>query len=116
MPIIKSAKKRVRVANKAATRNSKTKRNLKTALKAFNAKPASTSHKTAQSKIDIALKKGVISKHKAARLKSRAAAQAKNSKVNLSDAAKKTNKKPVASKGTVKKTIVKKPTQKKTKS
>ena len=35
MPIIKSAKKRVKVANKAAVRNSKTKRSLKTAIKAF---------------------------------------------------------------------------------
>jgi ribosomal protein S20 len=36
MPIIKSAKKRVKVANKAAVRNSKTKRSLKTAVKAFS--------------------------------------------------------------------------------
>jgi ribosomal protein S20 len=35
MPIIKSAKKRVKVANKAAVRNSKTKRSLKGAVKAF---------------------------------------------------------------------------------
>ena len=35
MPIIKSAKKRVRTAEKAAIRNSKTKRSLKSAVKAF---------------------------------------------------------------------------------
>jgi ribosomal protein S20 len=35
MPIIKSAKKRVKVANKASVRNSKTKRSLREALKAF---------------------------------------------------------------------------------
>jgi ribosomal protein S20 len=37
MPIIKSAKKRVKVAGKAAVRNSKTKRSLKGAVKAFHA-------------------------------------------------------------------------------
>ena len=35
MPLIKSAKKRVKVNNKAAVRNSKTKRSLKTAIKSF---------------------------------------------------------------------------------
>ena len=44
MPIIKSAKKRVRTANKAAVRNAKTKRTLKTALKAFVKKPSSDAH------------------------------------------------------------------------
>ena len=37
MPIIKSAKKRVRVAKKATVRNAKTKRSLRTAIKAFHA-------------------------------------------------------------------------------
>ncbi|MGH7240908.1 MAG: 30S ribosomal protein S20, partial [Candidatus Saccharimonadales bacterium] len=44
MPIIKSAKKRVKVAKKATIRNSKTKRSLKTALKAFTAKPEGKTH------------------------------------------------------------------------
>ena len=35
MPIIKSAKKRVKVAHKATVRNSKTKRSLKSAVKNF---------------------------------------------------------------------------------
>jgi|GEM_PF-6764552 len=35
MPIIKSAKKRVKVAKKATIRNAKTKKSLKTAFKAF---------------------------------------------------------------------------------
>ncbi len=35
MPIIQSAKKRVKTANKAAVRNSKTKRTLRESLKAF---------------------------------------------------------------------------------
>ena len=51
MPIIKSAKKRVRVARKAAVRNSKTKRSLREAWKAFAASPSSKAHSAAQSRI-----------------------------------------------------------------
>ena len=77
MPIIKSAKKRVRTARKAAVRNSKTRRSLKSALKVFASSPSSKSHSSAQSNLDKAVKKGVIHKNKAARLKKRAAARAK---------------------------------------
>jgi small subunit ribosomal protein S20 len=77
MPIIKSAKKRVRTARKAAVRNSKTRRNLKSALKLFAKTPTSKSHSSAQSTLDKAANKGVIHKNKAARLKRRAAARAK---------------------------------------
>ena len=70
MPIIKSAKKRVRTAKKAAIRNSKTKRTLKTALKTFVSKPSAKTLTDAQSNIDRALKKGVIHKNKAANKKS----------------------------------------------
>lgn len=77
MPIIKSAKKRVRTANKAAIRNSKTKRSLREALKSFGRSPSAKSHSTAQSHLDKAAKKGVIHKNKAARLKSQAAKKAK---------------------------------------
>lgn len=77
MPIIKSAKKRVRVAKKAAVRNSKTRRNLKSALKIFAKTPSSKGHSSAQSALDKAAKHGVIHKNKAARLKKRAAAKAK---------------------------------------
>jgi small subunit ribosomal protein S20 len=82
MPIIKSAKKRVRTAEKAAIRNSKTKRILKTALKAFR-KDASEGTETAaslseaQSNIDKAAKKGLIHKNKAARQKAQLARTAK---------------------------------------
>ncbi len=98
MPIIKSAKKRVRVAHKASVRNSKTKRSLKSALKNFSAKPSNGSHATAQSKIDTAAKKGIISKNKAARLKSRAAAKAKTSKVKPASTKPKTTTKSAAAK------------------
>lgn len=77
MPIIKSAKKRVRVATKAAVRNSKTKRSLKTALKSFVKKASPETHADAQSNLDKAVKKGIMHKNKAARLKKQAAAQAK---------------------------------------
>src|ERR1017187_2566034 len=77
MPIIKSAKKRVRVARKAAVRNARSRRNLKSALKVFGGKPSAAAHSAVQSQIDKTLKKHVIHKNKAARLKRRAAAQAK---------------------------------------
>jgi ribosomal protein S20 len=86
MPIIKSAKKRVRVAEKAAIRNSKTKRAMKTALKAFGvavAGGAATAavlherHAAATSNVDKATKKNLIHKNKAARIKSKLARDAK---------------------------------------
>lgn len=109
MPIIKSAKKRVRTAKKASVRNSKTKRSLRDALKAFTAKTSSDSQSKAQSAIDTAVKKGVIHKNKAARQKKRLAAQAKAAKTGVKKAAPKkvTAKKPVAKKAPVKKTTKK---------
>jgi small subunit ribosomal protein S20 len=111
MPIIKSAKKRVRTAQKAAVRNSKTKRNLKVALKLFTKSPSSKSHGSAVSMLDKAAKKGVIHKNKAARLKKRAAAKAKAAGVKPGKAAAK--KAPVAKKPAAKKTTAKKPASKK---
>jgi ribosomal protein S20 len=97
MPIIKSAKKRVKVAKKATIRNSKTKRSLKTALKNLTAKPDGKSHSAAQSNIDKAVKKGLIHKNKAARLKKQAAAKAKAAGAKPVAAAKKAAK-PAATK------------------
>src|SRR5437879_2535591 len=77
MPIIKSARKRVRVSRKAASRNAHTKRALKTALKSFESKASATTHASAQSALDTAVKKGIVHKNKAARLKKRLATQAK---------------------------------------
>ncbi|HET8991712.1 MAG TPA: 30S ribosomal protein S20 [Candidatus Saccharimonadales bacterium] len=105
MPIIKSAKKRVRVSNKAAVRNSKTKRSLRSALKGFSKTSSAKSLSHVQSEVDKATKKGVVHKNKAARLKSRAAKQAKASGVKTTKKA--TPKKPVAKK-TTKKTTTKK--------
>lgn len=88
MPIIKSAKKRVRVARKATVRNAKTKRTLKTAVKALHSalkggsKVADKEHRKAQSAIDRAVKNKVIHKNKAARKKSQLSKAAKAAKVS----------------------------------
>lgn len=123
MPIIKSAKKRVKTANKAAVRNSKTKRTLKAALKSFHAavtgkaKDAGEMHNKAQSAIDKTAKKGLVHKNKAARLKSQASAKAKAAGVKPATKAKTAApaKKSVAAKKVVtKKPVVKKAPAKKT--
>jgi small subunit ribosomal protein S20 len=110
MPIIKSARKRVRVAQKATARNVKTKRQFKNALKSVSKKPTSQSVRDAQSAIDKAVKKHVIHKNKAARLKRRAARIAKASQVKL---AKKTVKATAAKKPATKPKSVKKAPAKK---
>jgi small subunit ribosomal protein S20 len=104
MPIIKSAKKRVKVARKATIRNSKTKRSLKTALKAFGAKTDGKSHSAAQSNLDKAVKKGLVHKNKAARIKKQLAAKAKAAGVKPAAAAKK----PASAKATAGKPAAKK--------
>jgi len=108
MPIIKSAKKRVKVARKATVRNAKTKRSLKAAVKAFAAaltggKKVSEAHAKAQSEVDKAAKKGVMHKNKAAR-----------KKAQLARAAKAASAKPATKKAAAKKPAAKKaPTKKK---
>lgn len=82
MPIIKSAKKRVKVASKAAARNRQTKRILKDAVKSFaraltGGKKVNEAHAKAQSELDKAAKKGVMHKNKAARKKAQLARAAK---------------------------------------
>jgi len=118
MPIIKSAKKRVRVASKAATRNSKTKRSLRASLKLFAKTPSTKSHSSVASNIDKSLKKGVIHKNKAARLKRQAAARAKAAGVKpgkaVKTAAKPAAKPAAAKKPAAKKAPAKKPAAKKT--
>jgi small subunit ribosomal protein S20 len=84
MPTIKSAKKRVRVTNRATERNRGSKNNLKDALKSFVAsvkggKGTAVSHAAAQSEIDKAVKKGLIHKNKAARAKAKLARDMKAS-------------------------------------
>lgn len=111
MPIIQSAKKRVKVARKATIRNVKTKRSLKVALKEFLSKPTAGAQSAAQSNLDKAVKKGVISKKKAARKKSQLAAKAKAVGVKPT-AAKKTTAKPAAKKAAAKPAVKKAPAKK----
>lgn len=121
MPIIKSAKKRVRVARKATVRNSKTKRSLRSALKSFQAavtggKKTTASHGKVQSALDKAGKKGVLHKNKVARKKKQVAAAAKKAAGIKKPAGTKKAapaKKPVVKKAAPKKTVAKKPAAKK---
>ena len=114
MPIIKSAKKRVRVARKATVRNVKTKRNLKTALKAFQAAVTGDNHAKAQSALDQAGKKGVMHKNKIARRKKQLAAAAKAAGAKPTAAKKAAAKATPAKKAApAKKTTTKKPAAKK---
>jgi len=89
MPIIKSAKKRVKVARKATVRNAKTKRTLRLALKSFGTKVSGESHSKAQSALDKAGKKGLLHKNKVARKKRQLAAAAKKAGVKTAGTAKK---------------------------
>jgi small subunit ribosomal protein S20 len=122
MPIIKSAKKRVKVANKASVRNSKTKRSLREALKAFTkaldggkSADIAKAEREALSAIDKAAKKDVLHKNKAARKKAQVSAQAKAKGVKPTKAiAKKapaTKAKPAAKKAPAKKPATKKTTK-----
>lgn len=115
MPIIKSAKKRVKVARKATVRNSKTKRTLKSALKSFHANLTGSNHSKAQSALDKAGKKGVLHKNKVARKKAQLAKAAKLAGVKPSASKKKstTAKKPTAKKAVAKKSVAKKAITKK---
>lgn len=115
MPIIKSAKKRVRVARKATVRNAKTKRTLKGALKAFHGavttgKKTDEAHSKAQSNLDKAAKKGLLHKNKVARKKKQLAASAKKASGSTKAAA---PKKTAAKKAAPKKVVAKKPAAKK---
>lgn len=102
MPIIKSAKKRVKQARKATVRNAKTKRSLRESIKNFVKKPTAAAQSKAQSDLDKAAKKGLVHKNKVARKKRQLAAAAKKAGVKPS-AAKKAAAKPAAKKAPAKK-------------
>ncbi len=116
MPIIKSAKKRVRVARKATVRNAKTKRNLRLVMKAFESTANSETFNKAQSALDVAAKKGLMHKNKVARKKRQLASAAKAAGVKVTASAKKPAKKSTAkpaAKAVAKKPAAKKPVAKK---
>lgn len=118
MPIIKSARKRVKVAAKAKSRNARTKRNLRDSLKAFTkalsdgkAAEIAKAERAVISAIDTAAKKDVIHRNKAARQKSQISAKAKAAGVKPSKSAPRkavVAKKPMAKKPAAKKTTTKK--------
>jgi small subunit ribosomal protein S20 len=121
MPIIKSAKKRVKVSTKANLRNVKTKRSMREALKAYysavangNAAEIAKTQKEAMSALDTATKKAVIHKNKAGRKKAQLAAMAKSKGVKPAKIAKKTPSKTVAKKPAAKKPAARKTPAKKT--
>ncbi len=122
MPIIKSAKKRVRVARKATIRNVKTKRSLKEAMKAFHAsltgggKKATEAQSKAQSAIDKAGKKNVMHKNKVARKQRQLAAAAKKANGGKKTTTTKPATKKIAAKkpAAAKKVVTKKPATKAT--
>ena len=110
MPIIKSAIKRAKQTVKRRERNVATKRALKDAVKAFNAKPTAATLSAAQSAIDTAVKKNVLEKNTASRRKAQLSKQAKEAGVKLT--AKKAAAKPAAAKAAPKATAAKKPAAK----
>ena len=104
MPIIKSAKKRVRVAKKATSKNLRTKRLLRAAQKdirlATDKKSLTEAQRKTQSALDKAGKKGLMHKHKVARKQRQLSAQVKAASPKATTEKKATAKKIVAKKKT----------------
>jgi ribosomal protein S20 len=101
MPIIKSAVKRMKQTAVRRERNVGIKRDIKTAVKAFMAKPSAATLSKAQSEYDTAVKKGLLKKTTVARRKAGLSKAAKAAGVKLTAAPKKAAtvaKKPVATK------------------
>lgn len=121
MPIIKSAVKRMKQTIKRRERNVAVKRDVKGAVKAFLEKPTAAGLSAAQSEIDTAVKKNLLSKNTAARRKANLARVAKEAGVKIEAAAKapatkaapKATAKPAAKKAPTKATTAKKPAAKK---
>ena len=117
MPIIKSAIKRVKQANVRRERNVATKRNIKAAHKAFQAKPSSETLSKAHSELDKALKKNLLHKNTVARRKAGLSKVAKAAGVKLTEtkkpaakpATKAADKPAAAKKAPAKPTAAKKP-------
>lgn len=111
MPIIKSAIKKMRQDQKRYALNLRTKRALRNAVKAFETSPSFETLREAQSKIDTAVKKNVLSKAAAARRMSHLSAAAKKAGVKIATV-KKPTPKATAEKTTVKKAAAVKPAAK----
>ena len=88
MPIIKSAKKAARQAEKRTRHNVEIKKSIKAALKAFKANPTPENLSKAQSEYDKAVKKDLLKKNTAARRKAKLHQIAKNADMKLTAASK----------------------------
>lgn len=71
MPIIKSARKAARQADKRTKHNQEIKKDIKAALKAFKANPSAKTLAKAQSEYDKAVKKDLLKKNTASRRKAK---------------------------------------------
>lgn len=118
MPIIKSAKKRMRQTTVRRARNQNTKRSLRSELKAFaaaveakDAKKAADLLKKVQSNLDKAVKKNILKKNTAARKLGQLSELAKQLGAKSAPAAKKVAPK-AAAKPAAKKAPAKKPAAK----
>ena len=110
MPIIKSAIKRAKQTIKRRERNVGIKKEIKTAVNAFIAKPSAKTLSAAQSELDTAVKKGLLKKNTVARRMTRLSAIAKKAGISTVAGAKKAVKavaKPAAKKVVAKKAAVK---------
>lgn len=83
MPLIKSAIKQMKQDQRRYAQNLRTKRAMRTAIKAFQSSPSFSAMCQAQSTIDTAAKKNVISKQAAARRIKHLAKLAKESGVKV---------------------------------
>ena len=116
MPIIQSAKKAARQAEKRTRHNVEIKKAIKAALKAFKANPTPETLAKAQSEYDKAVKKDLLKKNTAARRKAKLhqIAKAANMKLTSTKAAKSTTAKTAKTTKTTTKATAKKPAAKTT--
>ncbi|MBR3353047.1 30S ribosomal protein S20 [Candidatus Saccharibacteria bacterium] len=80
MPIIKSAKKAARQADKRTAHNAEIKKDIKAAVKAFKDKPTAKNLAKVQSEYDKAVKKDLLKKNTVSRRKAKLHAILKASK------------------------------------
>lgn len=74
MPILKNAKKALRVSKRKTVINSRIKSRMKTLVDAFKKAPSMEALSAAYSAVDVAVKKNIVQKNKAARVKSQLSA------------------------------------------
>lgn len=93
MPVIKSAKKKLRVDKKRQGSNKKIKALVESSIKKVEKKPTSESMRKAFSIVDKSVKRNIIHKNKASRIKSRLSKLLKPIKTSSSPIKKEVSKK-----------------------